>query len=62
MKYEIDEINHPNWLNKGPWYNTPTCSRSHGIIIEDFITHGINDRYNIMCSLVTHEKKTCLLR
>ena len=20
--YEIDESNHPNWLNKGPWYNT----------------------------------------
>ena len=20
MKYEMDKINHPNWLNKGPWY------------------------------------------
>ena len=22
MKYEIKENNHPNWLNKGPRYNT----------------------------------------
>ena len=25
VKYEIDEINHPYWLNKGPWYNTAIC-------------------------------------
>ena len=25
MKYEIDEINHQDWLNKGPWYNTAIC-------------------------------------
>ena len=25
MKYEIDKINHPDWLNKGPWYNTDIC-------------------------------------
>ena len=22
MKYDIKENNHPDWLNKGPWYNT----------------------------------------
>ena len=26
MKYEIDGSNHPDWLNKGPWYNTDICS------------------------------------
>ena len=25
MKYEIDKNNHPDWLNKGPWYNTAIC-------------------------------------
>ena len=55
MKYEI-EINHPNWLNKGPWYNTSICSRLHGSMFEDFITHARTDRYNLMCSLVAHDK------
>ena len=22
IKYDIKENNHPDWLNKGPWYNT----------------------------------------
>ena len=39
MLYEIDESNHPYWLNKGPWYNTSICSRLHGSLFEDFITH-----------------------
>ena len=57
MKYEIDEINHPNWLNKVPWYNTAICSRFHGSLFEDFITHARTDRYNLLCSLVAHDKK-----
>ena len=57
MKYEIDEINHLNWLNKGPWYNTDICSKLQGIIFEDFITHARTDTYNLMCSLVAHVKK-----
>ena len=39
IKYEIDESNNQDWLNKGPWYNTGICSRLHGIMFEDFITH-----------------------
>ena len=31
MKYELDKNNHPNWLNKVPWYNTAICSRVHGV-------------------------------
>ena len=38
MKYERDESNHQDWLNKGPWYNTSICSRLHGILFEYFIT------------------------
>ena len=57
MKYEIDEINHPGWLNKVPWYNTAICSRLHGSLIEDSITHARTEIYNIMCSLVAHYLK-----
>ena len=56
MKYEIDKSNHQDWLNKGPWYNTAICSRLHGSLFEDFITHTRTDRYNRMCSLVAHDK------
>ena len=52
MKYETDESNHKDWLNKGPWYNTDICPRLHGSMFEDFITHARTDRYNLMCSLV----------
>ena len=57
MKYEIDKNNHQYWLNKGTWYNTDICSRLHGSLFEYFITHARTDRYNLMCSLVSHDKK-----
>ena len=57
MKYEIDESNNQDWLNKGPWYNTAICSRLHGSLFEEFIIHTITDRYNILCYLVAHDKK-----
>ena len=56
MKYEMDENNHQNWLNKGPWYNTSICLKLHGSTFEDFITQARIDRYNHMCSLVAHDK------
>ena len=56
MKYDIDENNHHDWLNKGPWYNTSICLKLHGSIFEYFITHSGTDRYNLMCSLVAHDK------
>ena len=56
MLYEVDESNHPNWFNKGPWYNTDICSKFHGKLFEDFITDAIIDRYHIMCSIVAHDK------
>ena len=57
MKYEIDESNNQDWLTKGPWYNKSICSRLHGSLFGYFITHSITDRYNLMCSLVSHDKK-----
>ena len=53
----MDESNHPDWFNKGPWYNTDICSKLHGILLEDLITHARTDRYNIMCYIVAHDKK-----
>ena len=43
-------------MNKGPWYNTSICLKLHGSRFEDFITQARTYRYNIMCSLVAHNK------
>ena len=43
-------------MNKGTWYNKSIYLKLHGSIFEDFITHARKDRYNIMCSLVAHDK------
>ena len=51
----MDENNHQDWLNKGPWYNISICLKLHGSIFKDFITHAISYRYNIMCSLVAYD-------
>ena len=48
--------NHLDWFNTGPWYNKNICSKFHGIKFEDFITQARTDRYNIMCSLVSHDR------
>ena len=53
----MDKINHQDWLNKGPWYNTDICSRLHGSLFEYFITHAGTDRYNLMCYLFAHDKR-----
>ena len=62
MKYEIDDINHQDWLNKGTWYNTVIFSRLHGSLFEDFITNAITNRNNLIYSLVELDKKTILRR
>ena len=56
MKYEMNDNNHQDWLNKGPWYNTSIYLKLHGSLFEDFITHARSDRYNLMCYLVAHDK------
>ena len=39
-----------------PWYNTSVCKKLHGKVFEGFNINAITDRYNIMCSIDTHEK------
>ena len=56
MEYEMDENNHQDFLNKGPWYNISICLKLHGSGFEDFITQARTDRYNLLCSLVAHDK------
>ena len=57
MKYDTEEDNHPDWLNKGPWYNTVICYKWHGTMFEDFIINYRTDRYNIICSITTNDKQ-----
>ena len=59
--YEMNKNNHPNWLNKGTWYNTAICSRLHGSLFDEFITNARTDRYNLLCYLVTHDNKKTYL-
>ena len=51
MKYETEKINHPDWLNKFPWYKISICSNLHGSLFEDFIKHARTDIYIISCVL-----------
>ena len=36
--------------------DTSVCLKLYGSMFEDFITHAITDIYNLMCSLVAHDK------
>ena len=56
MKYDIKENNRPDWLNKGPQYNTAICSKFHGTVFNDFIRNDRTYRCNIMCSITAHDK------
>ena len=62
IKYEMDESNHLYWLYKGPWYNIYICSRLCRSLFGDFITQARTDRYNLMCSLVAHDKNNQLVK
>ena len=48
--------NHLDWLNKVPRYNRNVYSKLYGIRLKDFITQARTDRYNLMCSLVAHDR------
>ena len=45
-----------NWFDTGPWHKKKICSKLYGTSFEGFITQAITDRYNIMCSLVAHDR------
>ena len=44
------------WFDTGPWHNKNICYKLYGTTFEDFITQARTDRYNIMCSLVAHDR------
>ena len=44
-------------MNKCPWYNTSICSKFHVSLFEYFITHARTNIYDLMCSIVEHDKK-----
>ena len=44
------------WFDTGPWHNNNICSKLYGTTFEGFITQARTDRYNIMCSLVAHDR------
>ena len=57
MDYDkYTNTNNLDWFNTGSWYNKNIFSKLHGIKLEDFITQARTDRYNIMCSLVAHDR------
>ena len=60
-KKEMDYDNFTNsknleWFDTGTWYNKNICSKLLGITFEDFITQSRTYLYNIMCSLVAHDR------
>ena len=57
MIYDIKENNHPDWLNRGPRYNTAICSKWHETVFGDFIKNDRTDICNIMRSVPTHVKQ-----
>ena len=48
LEYNMD-IQNPDWLKGGPWYNPSICKQFPGELFEGFIINARNDRYNIMC-------------
>ena len=57
MEYEMNtKNNYLDWSNKGPCYNKNICYKLHGIKFEDFTTQARTDQYNIICSLVAHDR------
>ena len=45
------------WFDTGPLHNKNICSKLYGTIFEGFITQARTDRYNIRCSLVSHDRR-----
>ena len=60
-KKEMDYFNNTDsknlsWFDTGPWYNKNICSKLYGTTFEGFIAQARTYRYNIMCSLVAHDR------
>ena len=57
LKYSMDK-NNPDWMTDGPWYNTYICKKLHGTVFEESIRNEITERYDLMCYIRAHEKRT----
>ena len=44
LKYDIYKHN-PDWITRGPWYNTSICKKIHGTVFEIYFRNARNDRY-----------------
>ena len=47
----------PYWITGGPWYNKYICKKLNGTVFEEYIINTRTDRYNLMCSIDSHEKQ-----
>ena len=57
MDYEnFSNRDNVDWFDKGPWHNKSICSKLYGTTFEGFIKQARTDRYNIMWSLVAHDR------
>ena len=45
-----------SWFDTGPWNKKYICSKLYGTTFEGFIAQARTDRYNIMWSLVAHDR------
>ena len=60
-KEEMDYDNFTNsknlgWFDTGPWHNKNIYYKLYGTNFEGFIIQARTYRYNIMCSLVAHDR------
>ena len=56
MKYDIEKNNHPDWLNKGQWYNKAICSKQYVTVFKFSIRNDRTDRYNIISSITENDE------
>ena len=45
------DVQNPDGLTGGPWYNTYICKKLYGKLFEGYIINARTNRYNIMCSI-----------
>ena len=55
LRYNMD-IQNPDWMTSGSWYNTYICNKLRGKLFEGYIINVRTDRYHIMCSIDANEE------
>ena len=51
------DIQNPDWLKGGPWYNPSICNNLYGECFEEFIINARTEKYNIMCFIDAYERE-----